>query len=81
MKTTLDLPDDLMRKVKIHAAREGRKLKDIIAEALRRDLRIGAAPSRPSLRDIPSVSVGAILPFDDAIDRMEDQLNERGHRY
>ena len=34
MKTTLDLPDPLMRRVKIRAATEGRKLKDLIAELL-----------------------------------------------
>jgi plasmid stability protein len=35
MKTTLDLPDDLMRTVKIRAAQTNRKLKDLIAELLR----------------------------------------------
>jgi plasmid stability protein len=35
MKTTLNLPDDLMREVKIRAAQENRKLQDIIAELLR----------------------------------------------
>ena len=34
MKTTLDLPDPLMRKIKIRAAGEGRKLKDLVAELL-----------------------------------------------
>jgi plasmid stability protein len=38
MKTTLDLPDDLMREVKIRAVRENRKLKDAIADLLRRGL-------------------------------------------
>ena len=35
MKTTLDLPDDLMREVKIRAAQQGKKLKDVMAETLR----------------------------------------------
>ena len=35
MKTTVDLPDDLMREVKILAARQGRELKDLLAEAIR----------------------------------------------
>ena len=35
MKTTLDLPDDLVREVKIRAVRENRKLKDAIADLLR----------------------------------------------
>jgi plasmid stability protein len=38
MKTTLDLPDDLMRAIKIRAAREDRKLKDLVAELLRRGM-------------------------------------------
>ncbi len=38
MKTTLDLPDDLMREVKIRAVTENRKLKDAIADLLRRGL-------------------------------------------
>jgi plasmid stability protein len=38
MKTTLDLPDDLMREVKIRAVRENRRLKDAMADLLRRGL-------------------------------------------
>jgi plasmid stability protein len=38
MKTTLDLPDDLMREVKIRAVRENRRLKDAVADLLRRGL-------------------------------------------
>lgn len=42
MKTTLDLPDDLMREVKIRAAQQGKKLKDVMADTLRSGL--GATP-------------------------------------
>lgn len=38
MKTTLDLPHDLMRAIKIRAVKENRKLKDAIAHLLRRGL-------------------------------------------
>jgi plasmid stability protein len=38
MKTTLDLPDELMRAVKIRAAEDNRKLKDTIADLLRQGL-------------------------------------------
>jgi plasmid stability protein len=38
VKTTLDLPDDLMRTIKIRAARENRRLKDLVADLLRRGL-------------------------------------------
>jgi len=50
MKTTLDLPDDLMREVKIRAVNENRKLKDAIADLLRRGLSQGTQ-DRPAVRE------------------------------
>ncbi|MGH3633046.1 antitoxin [Mycobacterium sp.] len=38
MKTTLDLPDELMRAIKVRAAQQDRKIKDVVAELLRRGL-------------------------------------------
>ncbi len=38
MKTTLDLPDALVKQVKLRALQEGRKLKDEVADLLRRGL-------------------------------------------
>jgi plasmid stability protein len=38
VKTTLDLPDNLMREMKIRAATQGKKLTVIITEALRESL-------------------------------------------
>src|SRR4029077_5701723 len=38
MKTTLDLPDAVVKQVKLRAVREGRKLKDAVAELLRKGL-------------------------------------------
>jgi plasmid stability protein len=35
VKTTLELPDDLMRAVKVRAAQEGRRLKEVMAEVVR----------------------------------------------
>jgi plasmid stability protein len=43
MKTTLDLPDELVREIKVKAAREGRKLKDAVADLLRAGLAAGKA--------------------------------------
>ncbi len=40
MKTTIDLPDDLVRELKIRAVREDRKLKDLVAELLRAGLQV-----------------------------------------
>jgi plasmid stability protein len=38
MKTTFDLPDALVRQVKLRAVQKGRKLKDEVAELLRKGL-------------------------------------------
>ena len=38
MKTTLELPDDLMRAVKIRAVHEGKKLKEAVAELIQKGL-------------------------------------------
>jgi plasmid stability protein len=42
MKTTLDLPDDLVKLVKLRALQEGRKLKDAAADLLRKGLAAAA---------------------------------------
>jgi len=42
MKTTLDLPDGLVKQVKLRAVREGRKLKDEVADLLRKGLSTAA---------------------------------------
>jgi plasmid stability protein len=34
MKTTLDLPNELVREMKLRAAHEGRKIKDVVASLL-----------------------------------------------
>ena len=58
VKTTLDLPDDSMRAVKIRAAHENRRLKDVVADLLRLGLSQEPAPaSRPTHRvQLPLVS-------------------------
>lgn len=53
MKTTVELPDDLVRAVKIRAATEGRKLKDVMTELVQRGLE--QAPSRPAERSRVSI--------------------------
>jgi len=44
MKTTLDLPEDLVREMKLRAVHEGRKLRDVATEIFRRGL------AQPSLQ-------------------------------
>ena len=48
MKTTLDLPDELMRAVKIRAVHEHKKLKDTIAELICKGIAASKSP-RPKL--------------------------------
>lgn len=57
MKTTVELPDDLMRAVKIRAASEGRKLKDVMAELVRQ----GLAQASSGPRERRRVSVPLVM--------------------
>ena len=50
MKTTLELPDALMRTIKVKAAREDRKLKDVVADLLERGLASEAPAKAPGHR-------------------------------
>ena len=50
MKTTLDLPTDLVRKMKLRAVHEGRKLKDVAAEVFRRGLAQPKTAAQPVTR-------------------------------
>ncbi|MDW8382568.1 MAG: hypothetical protein RMN51_10760 [Verrucomicrobiota bacterium] len=62
MKTTLDLPDDLLQRLKIRAVQERRSLKRLVADLLNRALETPPAP-QPS----PSFSLPEGI-----------ELNERG---
>ena len=51
MKTTLDLPDELIREVELRAVVQGRTVKDLVAEFLRQGLGmapLGRAKKRPA---------------------------------
>lgn len=45
MKTTIDLPDELVRALKIQAVTQGRTLKEFVSELLRQGMGLGASPS------------------------------------
>lgn len=57
MKTTLNLPDDLMRAVKLRAVEENRRLTDMITDLLRRGLaqEAAASPAIPTRVKLPLV--------------------------
>ena len=58
MKTTLDLPNDLVQEIKLRAVNEGRKLKDVTADLLRAAL----APP-PKSNSFPTAAVPKTLPM------------------
>jgi hypothetical protein len=45
MRTTIDLPDELLRQAKAKAAIHGIKLKDLITRYVEQGLRVGALPA------------------------------------
>jgi hypothetical protein len=50
MKTTLEMPDELIRRVKLHAVRRNQKLKDAVAQLLEAGMAVapqGDGPVRP----------------------------------
>jgi hypothetical protein len=53
MRSTFDLPDDLLKRAKIAAVRRGSTLRDLVAEALRRLLAEQFAPERKRMTEAP----------------------------
>jgi len=59
MRTTLDLPDELMRHLKARAALEGRSLRDLVLELVTRGLQAPAVMPAPA--PLPMVRLGRPL--------------------
>ena len=59
MKTTLDLPDDLVREMKLQAVMQGRTLRDLAADFLRQGLGMAPGLSAQAAPDSPMVGMGA----------------------
>jgi hypothetical protein len=64
MKTTVDLPESLVKQVKLRAVRDGRKLQDTMADLLRRGLATesdgGKKSKRPIMRRDPKTNICVI---------------------
>jgi hypothetical protein len=61
MRTTVDLPDDLLSEAKERAVREGRSLSDIVGDAVRSSFARGAtADRRPA--QLPTFDGGGVQP-------------------
>ena len=59
MKTTIELPDDLLRSIKVRAAQEDRKLKDLVEELLRRGMAAELGPAKVRRRvELPIIKGG-----------------------
>ena len=71
MKTTIDLPDDLMHRIKLRAVHEHKKLKHSIAELLERGLArsdtSGRLASRPKPLRLRNGSVPSVREIETAI--------------
>lgn len=57
MKTTIDVPDDLMREIKMQAVMRGRPLKALVADLLRRGLQAEQAASQPSKSKVDNTHI------------------------
>jgi hypothetical protein len=60
MRTTLDLPDDLLRQAKIAAVQRRSTLRDLVASGLRRELAV--TEPRQARPDLPAICLPADAP-------------------
>ena len=58
MKTTIDLPEELVREVKLRAVIQRRAVKDLVAEYLRQGLRMAASSQVQAPRAGSRVQIG-----------------------
>ncbi|UCF95864.1 MAG: hypothetical protein JSV89_11825 [Spirochaetaceae bacterium] len=76
MRTTIDLPDELFRKVKAVASLKGITLKQFITRAVRRELSSNNLPvksQRIHLPLVPSKSPGSVALSAERISQILDQ--------
>jgi hypothetical protein len=79
MKTTVELPDELVKAIKRRAVEEERPMKDLVTELLRRGLKACDEPSRPPRRmRFPLIRGTAPAKSDEEVTpaRMKEILNE-----
>jgi plasmid stability protein len=61
MKTTIEIPDDLFRQLKMKAVQEGRSMKDLLTELLRRGLST-KMPDRSKEKPLPIIQCKPAKP-------------------
>lgn len=87
MRTTIDLPDELLRQVKAKAALGGMKLKDLITRYVEQGLRGTPPPSAPLRRQrselpVARAATGRTIPAltNGEIERILDEEEAAGGR-
>jgi len=83
MRTTLDLPDDLLKRAKIQAVERGTSLRGLVGAALERELnRPPQAPSRSKRARFPifgSKAPGSLRLTEATIAKLEREEDLRRH--
>lgn len=67
MRTTLDLPDALMRNLKARAALEGRSLRDLVLALVERGLQAPAVAPAAAAKALPTVRLGRPMALSPAV--------------
>lgn len=74
MRTTLDLPDDILRRAKIAAVERGSSLRQLVTDALRHEIE-GTSPNVRRRMTSPPIKLAADAPLrklsPDAIKRLD----------
>jgi predicted transcriptional regulator len=67
MRTTIDLPDDLLRQAKSIARDTSRTLSEIVADLMRRGLqqRVSSKISRSEITGLPVLDLGKVITTED----------------
>ena len=83
MRTTLDLPDDLLKRAKIEAVQRGTSLRDIVASALEREFSRPSDPTKKQKRTkfpiFASAAPGSLRLSGAGIAKMENDEDARRH--
>lgn len=75
MRTTLDLPDDILRRAKIEAVERGSTLRQLVIDALHREMSAAEPPrkrlTRPPVRLAADAPLRKLTP--DAVKRLDTE--------
>jgi hypothetical protein len=86
MRTTIDLPDDVLRQAKIAAVERGTTLKELVGQALTRELGLAAKSDGRGRKRIKfpifsSVSPGALRLTNADLTKLESEEDARRHGF